>query len=893
MSGWLRQSLQRCGSFLRRELLDQDLDAEMGAHLESAVAENLKHGMSPYEARRQALIQFGGTQHAKENHRDARGIPTLELIFQDLRFALRMLRKNPGFSAIAILTLALGIGANTALFSIVNGVLLNPLPYPQPDRLVAIYGHTQEFKTSSISYPNFLDWQRDNNSFTALAAFRGEDFNLTGMGDAERLTGNMVSATFFSILGVKPSVGRTFTESEDQVGGAPVALISEGLWKRKFSGSPDVVTKSITLNGTLYSIVGVIPGSFHYQQGNFQTKSDLYVPIGQWNEPLFRDRRAAMGTNAVGRLKPGVTLVQATSDMDRAAAHLSEVYPDADKDSGITLMALKENLVGDIRPFLLVLLAAVGFVLLIACANVANLLLARSTGRNREFAIRTALGASPGRVVRQLLTESIVLALAGGALGALLAMWGTQYAIKMLPEALPRAEEIHFDGRVFLFTLVASLLAGVVFGLAPAYKSARSEIRESLKEGGRGGSAARHRTQSVFVAVEMALALVLLVGAGLMIRTLTKLWSVDPGFDAHNVVTFNIASAQPMGATPPATRVALQQLHDAISAVPGVQNVSLTMGSSLMNGDSELPFWLEGEAKPAAQSDMKTALFYIEQPEYLNVMKIPLKRGRFVTATDNENSPAVMVIDERFAKRYFGDKDPIGTHVNLSILNMTVEIVGIVGHVKQWGLDSDDTATIQAQCYLPVPQIPDAFVPLFNRSVNVVVRTSAAPLGAMDSIRHAVQQVNSQIVVSGTATLSSVISDSLAAKRFVMVLLGIFAALALLLSSIGIYGVISYVVGQRTQEIGIRMALGAERSNVLRMVLGQAGKMVILGVVIGILAALAFTRLMASMLFGVSPWDPVTLLGVVVVLSLVSLLACYIPARRATRVDPMIALRYE
>jgi predicted permease len=827
----------------------------------------------------------------KENYDP--GIPALEVFFQDFRFALRILRKNPGFSAIAILTLALGIGANTALFSVVNGVLLNPLPYPQPDRLVALYSHTPEMNTSSISYPNFLDWQRENNSFLALGAFRSDDFNLTGMGDTERLKGNMVSAAFFPILGIKPKIGRVFTDEDDHIGATPVALISEGLWNRKFASSPDVVGKSITLDGTLYSLVGVIPGTFHYQDGNFQPNSDVYVPIGQWDAALFRDRHTGMGMDAVGRLKPGVTLAQAKSDMDSVATHLAQVYPDIDKDSGITLIALKENMVGDIRPFLLILLAAVGFVLLIACANVANLLLARSTGRNREFAIRTALGASRARVVRQLLTESIVLALAGGALGALIATWGTQYAIKMLPEALPRAEEIHFDGRVFLFTLVASVLAGIVFGLVPAYKSSHSEIRETLKEGGRGGSARRHRTQSILVAVEMALALVLLAGAGLMVRTLTKLWSVDPGVDAHNVVSFTVASAQPMGATPAATRAMFQELHDTINAVPGVQDVSLTIGSSLMNGDSELPFWLGSEAKPASQSEMKTTLFYVTQPEYLGVMKIPLKRGRFLTASDNDTAPLVMVIDERFAKKFFGDKDPIGAQVNLAILNASAQIIGVVGHVKQWGLDSDDTATIQAQCYLSLAQIPDAFLPLFDRSVGTVVRTNAGPLGVMDAIRHAVQQVDSQIVISGAETVTDIISDSLAAKRFVMVLLGVFAVLALLLSSIGIYGVITYVVGQRRQEIGIRMALGAERANVLRMVLGQAGKMVIIGVAIGIAASLALTRMMSSMLFGVSPWDPLTLAGVAMLLALVSLFACYIPARRATRVDPMVALRYE
>lgn len=817
----------------------------------------------------------------------------MQTFWQDVRYSLRTLGKNPGFALVAILTLALGIGANTALFSVVNGVLLNPLPFPQPRELVAAYARTPEFSRSSISYPNFQDWQRENHSFSALAAFRGENFNLTGMGDAERLRADMVSANFFPILGVRPKIGRVFTEQEDQVGSAPVVLISQGLWKRKFGSSQDVLGRSMDLNGTPYTIIGVIPLSFHYHNDNFIDDSDVYVPIGQWNDPVFRDRRAGMGMDAVGRLRPGVTLEQAKSDMDGVAAHLAQIYPTIDKNSGVTLVSLKENVVGDIRPFLLVLLAAVGFVLLIACANVANLLLARSMGRTREFAIRTAMGASASRVVRQLLTESVLLALAGGALGLLVAAWGTKAAIQVLPEALPRSEEIHLDFRVLLFTLAASLLAGILFGLVPALKTSRTDIHETLKEGGRGGSGARHRTQSMFVAVEMAMALVLLIGAGLMIRSLAKLWTADPGFDPSNVVSFNIASSEPLGATPAALRAAFRHLHSAVGAIPGVQAVSFTGGSSPMGGDSELPLWLEGEPKPASQSEMKNSLFYVTQPDYLRVMKIPLKRGRFLAESDNENSQPVIVIDEQFAKMYFNGQDPIGRHVNFELLNENAEIVGIVGHVKQWGLDSDATGPVQAQCYFPISQIPDALLAFFGRGSRAMVRTEAAPLGLMGSLSHAVQNVNNQIVVYGTQTMSDVISDSLAAKRFAMILLGVFAILAVLLSSVGIYGVISYVVGQRTNEIGIRMALGAARANVMRMVLGQAGKMAMLGVGIGVVGAFALTHLMANMLFGVSAHDPLTFLAVTVFLPLIALAACYVPARRATKVDPLVALRYE
>jgi len=815
----------------------------------------------------------------------------MQTLIQDLRYGARMLVKSPGFTAVAVLTLALGIGANTALFSVINGVLLNPLRYTEPDRLVALYSRSPQSPKWSISYPNFLDWVRDNRSFAALAAYRQDDFNLTGMGEPERLSADMISATFFDLLGVKPALGRTFLAEEDQVGAKPVVLISGGLWKRKFGSSPDVLAKTLTLNGTAYTIVGVIPANFHFIENNFQP-GDVYIPIGQWNDATFRDRKVGMGMDAVGRLKPGVTFEQAKADMDALGRHLAEAYPDADKDTGITLVPLKQDVVGDIQPFLLVLLAAVGFVLLIACVNVANLLLARSTGRTREFAVRTALGASRGRVVRQLLTESILLALGGGTLGALVASWGTQAALKVLPEALPRAEEVNLDGRVLLFTLAASVLAGIVFGLAPALKTSQAALHETLKEGGRGSSGSRHRTQGVFVVTEMALALILLVGAGLMIRSLAKLWRVDPGFDSHNVLAFFMAFPSTID-SPAAIRTNWRQTHDSLNAVPGVQAASLVVGAIPMWGDSEVPFWVEGQPKPSSQSDMRNTLFYLVQPDYLKVMKIPLQRGRFLSTQDTEHSPLVTVIDERFARLAFAGQDPIGKRVNFDIMNSTAEIVGVVGHVKQWGLDEDSSASIQAQCYFPISQLPDQFMTLVARGVGAMLRTSGPPLAQTGAIRQALEQVNSQQVMYRTRTMEGIISESLAARRFSMILLGIFATLALVMSCVGIYGVVSYLVGQRTHEIGIRLALGAEPRDVLQMVLGEGSKLVLLGAAIGLAAAFGLTRLMANMLFGVSAHDPLTLAGVAGLLILVALLACYLPARRATKVDPIVALRYE
>jgi putative ABC transport system permease protein len=815
----------------------------------------------------------------------------MRTLLQDLRFGLRMLAKNPCFTAVSVLTLALGIGANTVLFSVVNGVLLNPLRYAEPDRLMALYSRFPNYDRGSISYPNFLDWVHENRSFSALAAYRPDDFTLTGKGEPERVAAEMVSASFFPLLRVQPVLGRTLLPEDDQIGARPVVLISGGLWKRRFGSSKDVLGQSLTLNDVVYTIVGVIPIEFRYTGINFQ-QSDVYTPIGQWNNPTFRDRRAGLGTFAVGRLKPGVTFEQAKADMEALGRHLAEQYPDVDKDTGIALVPLKQAVVGDIRPTLLVLMAAVGFVLLIACVNVANLSLARSTGRTHEFAIRLALGAGRGRMVRQLLTESLLLALAGGSLGLLLASWGLQGALKALPQALPRADEVHLDGRVLLFTVAASVLAGILFGLAPALKTSRADLQESLKEGGRGLSGVRHRAQRAFVVAEMALALVLLAGAGLMIRSLIKLWSVDPGFDPHNVLTFYISFPSTLD-SPKVVRATWRELHDSLNAVPGVQAASLWAGAMPMATESDLPFWLEGQPKPSSQAEMKITLFYLVQPDYANAMKIPLERGRFLSPHDDENSPIVVVIDKSFARIHFDGQDPIGKHINFGIINVPAEIVGVVGHVKQFGLDEGSDPGIAAQCYLPIAQLPDQFIPLAARRVGVVARTAGSPLAQLGSIRHALGQVNSHSVMYETKAMDGIVADSLAVRRFSMVLLGTFAALALLMSCVGIYGVVAYLAGQRTHEIGVRMALGAGRWHVLRMVLGEGVKLALVGVAIGVVAAFGLTRLMAKMLFGVSAHDPLSFAGVAGLLILVALAACYIPARRATKVDPMVALRYE
>ncbi len=808
---------------------------------------------------------------------------------QDLRYAIRMLLKSPAFAAIAVLTVALGIGSNTALFSVVKGVLLNPLPYPHSEQLVAVYGDAPGFSRAPVAYLNFLDWQHDNRTFSSMAMYRNQDYNFTDTNEAERLSGYMISTGFFPALGVQPILGRTFRADDDQVGAAPVAVLGGGLWKRKFGSSPDILGKSLTLNGTSYLVVGVIPSSFTF----YGHDRDVYTPIGQWNDPSFRDRRIVVSAHVLGRLKPGVTLAQAQSDMDVVARNLAESFPVADKDVGIALVSMKEDIVGNVEPFLLVLLAAVGFLLLIVCANVANLLLARSMSRSREFAVRAALGASHMRVVRQLLTESVLLAGLGGTLGLLLAFGATKAMLNTLPGTLPRASEISLDGRVLLFTMALSLFAAIVFGLAPALKSSRVNLQGILKESGRGSSGTRHRLQGSFVAVEVAMTLLLLIGAGLMLRSLSALWRVNPGFNPSHAVTFNLSMPSSSATTSDETRARLRLFDDKMRSIPGVQAVSVTLGSRPMIHDSSLPFWIEGRPKPANDNEMPQAMFYLVEAGFEQAMGTTLERGRFVTAQDKENTPVVIDIDDAFARTYFPHENPIGKRVFLTQFNVQAEIVGVVGHIKQWGLGADAKSAVEAQFYYPFMQLPEKLMPMVADAVAVVLRTKGDPAATMAEVRRVVYETDPGEVIYGVQTMDDLLAQSLAPRKLSMILLEIFAVLALVLSCVGIYGVISYLVSQRTHEIGVRMALGAQRSDVMRLVLGEGAKMALIGVAIGIAAALGLIRLIANQLFGVTAHDPLTFITGGILLTLVALLACYIPARRAVRVDPLVALRYE
>ena len=823
----------------------------------------------------------------------------MRTLLQDLQYAGRQMTKSPGFAIVAVLTLALGIGANTTIFSVVNGVLLNPLPYPHADRLFVLFHSKQNFTKGSISYPNFLDWQRDNRTFEAMAAFRNGNMKLTGAGEPENLSGRMVSAGFFEILGVKPVLGRTFAADEDRLGANPTVMISEGFWKRKLASNPNVIGQAIVLDGKPRTIVGIIPSSFQLRQWNFRA-GDIYTPVGEYSEPRFRQRQASWGLDAIARLKPGVTPAQAAQDMARVNRGLAAAYPDVDAGIKTTMVPMKDQIVGEVRPVLWVLMGAVLFVLLISCVNVANLQLARATARQREFAVRVALGAQQGRLLRQALTESMALSLVGGAVGLLLAYWGTKAAVAAIPDMLPRTENIGLSGPVLLFTLLVSVLAGMIFGLAPALKASRADVNATLNQSGRSLVGAHARAQSVFVTVEMAMALILLVGAGLMIRTLMRLWNVDPGLNPRNVIFFNLAPSQSLSQQPPdAIRAAYRKLETALQSVPGIESASFNWGAVPMWSDDEEPFWAEGMTRPQRVAEAPLAVRYDVNPDYLKLMRIPVIEGRFFSEADNEHSSRVIVVDESFAQKYFPGQDPIGKHVYFAAESTegerTDEIVGVVGHVKQFGLAPDKSNNVEVEYYEPLAQIPERVLPMVAEGMTgfVRVREGVNPESVFPEIGRTLRQLDSEIVVDELHSMQQVVADSIAERRFAMMLFSIFAAGALLLAGLGIYGVLSYVVGQRTREVGIRMALGAQKTDVVRDVLRDGARMTLPGIAIGVLAALGLARLMSAILFGVTPTDVVTFASVAVLLCAVAMMACYVPARRAAALDPMQALRTE
>ena len=801
----------------------------------------------------------------------------MRTLWQDLRYGIRMLLQRPGFTALAVLTLAVGIGANTAIFSVVNAVILRPLPYADPDRLMLLREtKLPQFPEFAIAPGNFLDWQSQNEVFEQLEAFRTHFYNLTGNAEPERLRAARVTAGTFSMLGIQPALGRDFLAEEDRPGNDGVALISHGLWQRRFGGDPAIVGQQMTLNGRSHTVIGVMPASLRFLDRN----AELWAPMAFTDQD--RQNHGGHFINAVGRLRPGITQEQALTNLTTIAARLEQQYPDTNAGWSVKVTPLFEAAVGEMRPTLLVLLGAVALVLLIACANVANLLLARASSRHKEIAIRSALGASRWRVVRQLLTESVLLALVGGACGIVLAYWGLDLLLSLAPASLPRMRDVSLDGSALGYTLAITLLTGVIFGLAPALQSSNPDLNESLKEGGRGSTGGpRQRVRSLLVVTEVALALVLLAGAGLMLKSFWRLQQVDPGFNPENALVVGISLPPTKYADDQQRAAFFRQLLERTAALPGVEAVGATHSMPIIS-DYLLGFVIEGRP-PAAPGDEPSTNYYAVSPDYFRAMGITLVRGRSFTERDTAGAPRVAIINETFARRFFAGEDPIGKRIHVTNGPETFrEVVGIVADVRQYGLDRE----APIQFYEPYLQEPFS-------GMSLVVRTAAEPSALSAAIRQEVFALDKDQPVASVRTLEEVLAESVARRRFSMWLLGLFGGVALLLASVGIFGVMNYTVAQRTHEIGIRLALGAQRRDILRLVVGQGMILALIGVALGLIAAFAGTRVMASMLYGVSATDPLTFTGVALLLAVVAFLACYLPARRATRVDPMVALRYE
>ncbi len=871
----------------RQKSVEAELDDELRFHLERQAEKYVGIGMTREEVMRQARIAFGGSSQIQEECREAHGAYWIESLMQDLRYGVRTLRKSPGFTLVAVLTLALGIGANTAIFSVVQGVILAPLPYDQPDRLVLIWLNNLTLKHYiADSYPDFLDWQRDARSFQQMAAFTSLDYDLSGPGTPEHLTGRQISAGFFSTLGAKLALGREFSPEEDVHGGAPRVIISDRLWKDRFAASPDALGKILTLGGVDYTIVGVLPPDFRLIGG----EADVYTPLGQ-GDPLIYTDRTIHPLTCIARLKPGVTLAQAQTEMEAVQNRLDQLYSAADRGLGIWIEPLKQDLVGDVRGTLLMLLGAVGIVLMIACANVANLMLARSAARTREFAVRSALGARRSRIVRQLITESVLLSLAGGIVGLAFAEVGLKAILAAIPGTLPRSDDIGLNATVLLFTLIISIAIGILFGLAPALRSSDTDPQAGLRHAGRGTTHAHHRAQNILIIVQTALTLVLLVGAGLLFRTIRNLWTINPGFETQHIITFKVGLSPLATKTPEKMRIACQELAERFRQIPGVQAADLTVLVPLAQQSNVGPFWV-GSQKPESMAEAPRALYYWTGSDYLRTMQIPLLRGRFFTPQDTLATHPVIVIDSVLAHRYFADKDPVGQTLMVPHWG-TVQVIGVVGHVRHWGLDVRDSYT-ENQIYAPFNQLRDEWLPNFYPNITFAIRTPLDLATVMPEIKAAVYGGGSDQTVYAVQTMQQLVSDSMTSQRFPMILLGIFAMLALVLASIGIYGVVSYSISQRVQEIGVRMALGAGKGDILRMVITQGVRLALIGIVIGGMAALVITRFLSNfsrLLSGVGAGDPATFVTVAAALSCVALLACYIPARRAIRIDPMAALR--
>ena len=872
---------RRIKMLVRGESFERDLQEEMRLHLELRQEAHMRDGLSAAEARAAAQRQFGNATLLRETSGDAWGWRGMQNLAQDLRYGARALLRTPGFTLLAILTLALGIGANTAIFSVINAVLLNPLGYRNPDRLVTLL----HFGSAPVAPANYLDWRDQSHSFEAMAAAEAWSPNLTGVEKPEHLDGLRVTQNLFPMLGIPPLLGRTFVPGEDQDGADGEVVLSYRLWQRRFQGDPKVLGKPILLSARAFTIVGVMPADFKFAPF-WATNAELWVPMA------FGDRGHLRGGNSLrifARLKPGVTLASARAEIATITGRLEQQFPGTNR--GVRVTPLKENVVGKVETPLLIVLCGVGFVLLIACANVAHMLLARTADRQREIAVRTALGAGRGRVMAQFLTENLLLAGLGAASGLLLAFSGVKALVALSPADIPRVDTVTLDGRAVLFLLAITLLTAALFGLAPAMQATTANLSAALKEGGRGGSdgVERRRLRGFLVASEFALAFVLLTGAGLMIRSFMALQSVNPGFDPHHVLSMVVSVAGSQEAPEGPREIFYRQLLERVRGVPGVESVGAINHLPLAGDLWEWDFQIEGRAKPRP-GESPNAVYRIVMPGYFETMRLPILRGRAIASTDDSRAPGVVVINEAAAKRYWPGADPIGQRITIED-GIWVTIVGVCANARQydWASEPDPEtylAALQDEPFLGGANSHASYI-------TMVMRTSGNPADTASSVEQTVWSLDRNLPISRVLTMDRAVADATAQPRFLMMLLAIFAAVALLLAAVGIYGVMSYAIARRTHEIGIRISLGASRGDVLRMVLRQGMVQALAGSAVGLAAALLLTRLMSGLLYGVGPDDVLTFSVVPFVLGAAAVAAICVPARRATRIEPMVALRQE
>ena len=885
MFDWTTALASRIRVWLSLSHPDEEFEHELETHLEMLTDENVRRGMAPEEARRAARIRLGGLTQLRETNRELQGLPTIETFLQDTRFALRVLRKNPGFTAVAVLTLALGIGANTAIFSVVYAVLLKPLPYAQSDQLFNVFQAKPQdgIKGTGWSYANFADLREQNRIFSELAGSQKHQLTLTGRGEPSVVNTSVVTPELFSLFGEAPLAGRLFRSEEGKRGAPPVVILSEDLWRGSFGADPTIIGSSVSLDQRSFTVIGIMPAAFRFPlltQGE-----QLWIPLVQ--DPLFGSwmgRRGGHWLQVTGRLKPGVSMAQAEGELNAINARFAKDFPAENGGWTIRMVPLQKMIVGSVQSPLLVLLGAVGLVLLIACANIANLLLTRATSRAREIAVRTTLGAGRSRIVRQLLSETAVLGVLGGVMGIALAYGGVQGVSSLLPTNVPRVNAIRVDHVVLGFALLLSIIASGVFGLAPALFAANSNLQANLREGGgrSGESRNRRRARSVLAAGEIALAMVLLVAAGLLLRSFAKLMSVNPGFDAQHVLKADISLPRFQYSTPQQWTAFSSELLTRIQAQPGLKDAAVAVPRPIADGTVNLGFDIVGNPRSSAGA-LRTANYVSVSPEYFRVMEIPLLAGRFFNQHDGSSAARVSVISQAMARLYFPNQDPVGKNLVFGFPpdgTAVREIVGIVGDVRDVALGQDPG---------PMMYVPFAQAPFWG--ANIVVRSALSPSSVATTIRQEVGKIDKELPVTDVALMPNVIEASLSQPRFRTFLLGVFAAMALVLAAIGVFGVIAYSVSCRTNEIGIRVALGASRGAILRLVLGETLALTFLGLAFGVPSALAASRLVGHMLFGISPNDPTTLAAVACMLAVVAALAGYIPARRATHVDPMVALR--